>query len=500
MPEKPLLVATSQPTRPLAAALLLVAVAACGHVSPAAYVDRRMGEALPASTSAGGVGEAAAHLGPFDASAPPGGAAREGPRLEGAVGSAATPLRLADLLDLALSRDPATRAAWHEARAAAATVGSRRAAYLPTITAAGLLQDQSTSLTAEEPPHTLFGGASAELTWLLLDLGTRGARQEGAELDLRAARLAHQAAALDLTLSVEVAWFQFQTARALAGAAAVTVKQAEASREAAEARRRAGAATLADVLQARTALSQARLEAQRLEGQVLALRGALATLVGLPPTTALEVVPLPETLPADLALPEVERLLEEAGQRNPELARARAEAAAADARARAAATADLPTLSLGGTLGSAWPLDPSSPAIETWSAGLILTVPITDGRRARFDAEAARQAAQAAEARAEQATRRAGLDVWTSLQALRTSGQRIETSRDLLASATSGLEVVGARYREGVGSILDLLSAQNALAGARAEEILARADWLVAVARLARATGRALPATDGAPR
>ena len=155
---------------------------------------------------------------------------------------------------------------------------------------------------------------------------------------------------------------------------------------------------------------------------------------------------------------------------------------------------------MGGTAGSIWPLAPSGSALEAWTAGLVLSVPLVDGGRARFDAQAAREAARAAHERAASADRAARLDVWTSLQALRTSGRRIETSRDLLASAEAGLEVAAARYKEGVGSILDLMAAQNSLASARAEEILARADWLVAIARLARATGRALPASDGALR
>ena len=90
------------------------------------------------------------------------------------------------------------------------------------------------------------------------------------------------------------------------------------------------------------------------------------------------------------------------------------------------------------------------------------------------------------------------LDVWTSFQALRTAARRGETARDLLASATEGVQVAAGRYREGVGSILDLLTSQAALESARAEEILARADWLLGLARLARATGRLLPASAGA--
>jgi len=303
---------------------------------------------------------------------------------------------------------------------------------------------------------------------------------------------------LDLALQVEETWYQYQAARALVAASASSLAQARASLDAAEARRRAGAGTIADVLQARTALSQLELDAQRLEGQALALRGALASLAGLPPSADLEVGDLPASVRAAAALPEVERLLSEAARANPELARARALADAAGARATAAARTNLPTLAFAGTAGRTWPVAPGGAGGDSWSAGLFLRVPIFEGGRTSHDALAAREAAEAARERVEQASRRVALDVWTSLQGLRTAGRRVETSRDLLASATAGAEVATARYKEGVGTILDLLSSQSSLEVARAEEILARSDWLVSLARLARAIGRALPSPDGA--
>jgi len=305
-------------------------------------------------------------------------------------------------------------------------------------------------------------------------------------------------AALDLALQVEETWYQEQAARALVAASRASLAQAQASLDAAEARRRAGAATVADVLQARTALSLMQLEAQRLEGQALAFRGALASLAGLSPSAELEVGELPASVQAAAAQPEVERLLAEAARANPELARARALADAADARATAAERSGLPTLSIAGTAGRVWQVAPERSPSDAWTAGLFLRVPIFEGGRTSHDALAAREAAEAARARVEETGRRVALSVWTSLQALRTAGRRVDTSRDLLASATAGAEVAAGRYREGVGSILDLLSAQTSLEVARAEEILARGDWLVSLARLARATGRAMPSPDGA--
>jgi outer membrane protein TolC len=72
---------------------------------------------------------------------------------------------------------------------------------------------------------------------------------------------------------------------------------------------------------------------------------------------------------------------------------------------------------------------------------------------------------------------------------LRTANDRVRTSRDLLASATQSEVVARERYREGVGSIVDLLVAQNALAAARAQSVDARWQWRTALSQLAHDVG-----------
>jgi outer membrane protein TolC len=72
---------------------------------------------------------------------------------------------------------------------------------------------------------------------------------------------------------------------------------------------------------------------------------------------------------------------------------------------------------------------------------------------------------------------------------VRTAAQRVRTAHDLLASAEQSEQVAAGRYKEGVGSILDVLTAQSALALARAQEVQARADWILSVASLAHDTG-----------
>jgi outer membrane protein TolC len=83
----------------------------------------------------------------------------------------------------------------------------------------------------------------------------------------------------------------------------------------------------------------------------------------------------------------------------------------------------------------------------------------------------------------------------------------VSTSGELLSAATQSLDVAQARYREGVGSILDLLTAQSALADARTQAVQSRWTWYSALAQLTYDVGALgprgespLPLTSGPAR
>jgi outer membrane protein TolC len=273
-------------------------------------------------------------------------------------------------------------------------------------------------------------------------------------------------------------------------AARTSERDAATNLEAAEKRRAAGLATIADVLQARTARSQATLDAQTIAGGVATLRGALATAIGLPANVSFDVLPLPAEVPAGQVAAAAEELIARAIARRPDLAEARELWQAAEANLHKVRGEGLPRLSLSGTAGRTW-YDPSefASSADTWSVALALRVPLFTGFKNRYDLVKARaRADQAAEA-ARGTERDIVFDVWASFNDLETAAQRIVTSRDLLASAEESEKVAFGRYKEGVGTILDLLNAQSALARARALEVAARADWIFAAARLARSTG-----------
>ena len=102
----------------------------------------------------------------------------------------------------------------------------------------------------------------------------------------------------------------------------------------------------------------------------------------------------------------------------------------------------------------------------------------------------------AAQADAESFEQQVILQVWQSYQSVKTAEKQVGSARDLLASARQSAEVADGRYKAGVGSILDLLTAQTALANARAQEVQARANWLLSITSLAHDTGSLGPANN----
>jgi len=167
---------------------------------------------------------------------------------------------------------------------------------------------------------------------------------------------------------------------------------------------------------------------------------------------------------------------------------------AAKSHATSILSRGLPQIVLTGNMNELAFIQPGYPTGNSYAAALTLRWPLFTGFRDSYDAAQANEQAKAAGARAESVEQQAILSVWSSYQSVKTAVQRVRTSRDLLASAQQSAEVTQGRYKEGVGNILDVLTAQAALASARAQEVQARADWQLSVASLAHDTGSLGPA------
>jgi outer membrane protein TolC len=406
-------------------------------------------------------------------------------------------------LDWALRSSPRTRETWLAARAAAAEVESQRSAYYPDVNATGTALRQKGTVGAGQfsfQQTTLT--PAADFSWLLLDFGGRAADVAETRQQLIAAGFTHNQAIQDVVLDVAQAYYRYVSARALRDAAQADLAEAKKNLEAAEGRHQAGLATVADELQAKTAVSTAQLALQQAAGDMQVIRGALATAMGLPPELPVDAAPLAEDVPVLAASETIGAALDRALAGRPDLLAARARIEAARARVARERADGLPTLTLSGSGNRIFYKGVDRDPATNYSALLQMRVPLFSGFEHHWDVERARAEAEQADAQADLLERQVRLQVFTSYYDLQTAAQRYATAQDLLAAADESARVAGGRYHEGVGSILDLLSAQSTLANARAQKILARADWLLALARLAHDTGTlgiAPPAPPQAP-
>lgn len=395
-------------------------------------------------------------------------------------------LGLAEVVESALCRNPQTREVWANARFQAAQVGVAQAAYLPGVNATLSAGRERTNLAASDSPANR---ASVELalSYLLYDFGARAAALENAR-QLFAAAVASRDSMVQAVFHGAVqAYYQVQAARAALQAAIQSERANEESFRAAQARYGVGGATPADQLQARTAYSQASLVRIQAEGALRVAEGGLAAFIGRDADQAVPLAPAATLAPASAGEQDVTGLIALARQRRPDLRAAEARVQAARAGAAAAVAGGKPSLSLG--VSGANSQSGGDASVNSAFLGLTLSVPIFSGYATTYRVRAAEAQVEASTAQRDRLDLQVALDVWNAHHNLLTSAQSLRSSADLLASAEQSERVALGRYKAGVGSILDVLTAQSALAGARQQRVQAEFNWNLARATLALAVG-----------
>lgn len=398
-------------------------------------------------------------------------------------------LTLAEVVDIGLRNNPSTRLSWANARAAAAAYGSERGTYFPTVD--GEVTGTRLKTVASQGRSAVTQSVlspSLNLSYLLFDFGGRSGNVGAARNALVAANFTHNATLQGVVLQIQSAYFQYVAGRALLEAQRTTEREARTNLSAAEERHRVGVATIADVLQARTAASQAALATQATEGDLQTSRGALALALGLPANIPYDVDSAAGELPVSLLADSVDTLIARAIEARPDLAAAQAEFEASRAQISVARGNRLPSLVLNGTGGRTYTTTLPQGG-NNYTVSLGLRIPLFAGFSRVYDQRQAVALADAAAARADALGQQVVFEVFRSYHALQTAARRVRTTGDLIASAEQSSEVALGRYRAGVGSVLDLLAAQTALADARAQQVLARLEWNTSLARLAHDTG-----------
>jgi TolC family type I secretion outer membrane protein len=401
------------------------------------------------------------------------------------------PLTLVQLTDLALSNNPATKIAWAQVRSSDAGVELARAGYWPQITLAYDYEKEKvpTGTSGAVIPETLYG-PSVDLSWLLFDFGTRSGTIDAAKFNRTAAELDANQTLQDLILEVEQDYYQVLGLQAVQDADLQSVQDASANLENANQRKTSGLATIGDVYQAQAALAGAKLALQTAQGQLASARGILAIALGYPADTDIPLAPWGTEIDAKMPDANVHELLAKAAQARPELLAAKAQQQAAVASLEATRGQGWPTLTLNGSAGrTTTEISGGKNTANTYNADLTLSFPLFTG----FANQAANRQAQAAvdvaDATNEQLIQAVQLEVWQAYQNMRTAVSNLDTAELQLKSSQQAADVTQARYKNGLDSILDVLSAQATLANARVQQVQAHLNWFAALAAMGHAMG-----------
>ncbi len=458
----------------IAAGLLLVTLYGCGSLDPWGVLSQ-----APPSPSE-----------PFTGDVEAGKEATAG-ILPAADALAGRTLSLAECIRVALEQNPRTTAAWQAARAAAARVGRAKAEYLPAIGfSVGATRGDAAELDGKDDPgvqkqyDAVFG-----VRYLLFDGGGRESRVEGATAELLAANFRHSTVLQDLALSVEDAYYNLLAARSLEEVAAETVKQREYQLELAQARYRVGVVARSDVLKAETEEADADLALVRAQNAVHVAKGRLARTMGLRVNADFQIAHVPEeSYPRELE--NVELLLEEASQSRPELKTALAQIQAERAAVRLAQSRYWPAVAFDTAFG--WLGRSLLPDQKQWGLGLSADLPLFTGFDRTYQLHEAEAGLGRAIAERRDLLQGIELEVWTTYWQIIESSQAVEAARRLVTSAEESARVAEGEYKNGTGTIVDLIIAQTAHTAARNELIQARLDWHTAMAGFERAVGRSL--------
>jgi outer membrane protein len=289
-------------------------------------------------------------------------------------------------------------------------------------------------------------------------------------------------------LTLEQAYFTYNAARALASADSLTVKEDSANLAAATAEHTAGIATISDVLQAQTTLSQQMLQLETDVGSVQTTRGSLAVAMGFPANLPYDIVAEPPDVPIQGITESIDSLVATAVRARPDLASFRAQLAQAQANVGVVRAQGLPALTLNGSDNYVY-ANPSSLNGNSYVLSAGISWPIFQSFKNSYDLLQAQEQAKAQAANAEFQRDQVVNQVFTAYYNLRTATARVRSTDDLIRSAQANYDVASGRYKQGVGNILEVLTAQAALAAARSQEAQARWTWHSTLAQLSHDVG-----------
>ena len=369
-------------------------------------------------------------------------------------------------------------------REARATIRFNRASQFPTISTAPSAAYQKASDYSPAYPSKIQEASTGDFVLPFdlsyeLDLWGRVRRTVAAAREEAQATAAdYETAKLSLEAELAMDYFELRSADAQKALLDDTVKAYTQNVQLTTHRYKGGVAPRSDVAQAQTQLDTTRVQDTDITVERAQLEHAIAILIGKPPAELtltsseasqsawrpglLAAVPLaiqPPNIPTGLP--------SELLQRRPDIAAAERRMAEANQQIGIARAAYFPTITLDGIAGfegthlSNWFTWPAG----YWAVGPTLAETLFDAGRRGATSESARANYDAAVATYRQTSLTAFQEVEDNLAALRILQNEAQQQDEAIASSRDSLHLFTSRYRGGVDTYLQVITAQTILLG-----------------------------------
>ena len=409
--------------------------------------------------------------------------------------------RLADLIDLAEQLNPATRAAWQNAKQALALLGVSKSAYYPFLSlAAGAgytrffvpfpklqinqaaLQRaiatggpllSAVTLTEGNPLHfDILYQSELTMKWLLFDFGQRDATVSAAREGLLIANIAFNATHQRVVFEVSQGFYAYNLARESVKVAESALQTAQTVNSAVQARVANGLATQPESLQAQQQLAQAQFNLEKARGSERDAFVDLMNAIGLSPTIPIRITEsFAGSVAIDLETPVTSLVMRALSQR-PDLVVSLAKVRAAEDKIKAIKASYFPKINALANVGygeervsiGTNTIDSSAP---TFGGGLALQLDVFDGFLRDRSLQAARAELQAASEQLQQTRDEAVREVWKSYTDLRTAIRSGVAAAALLKSSQGAYDAVLASFKLGFSTYTDVVTNETKLTSAR---------------------------------
>jgi len=414
-------------------------------------------------------------------------------------------LDLGALIDLGLSKNPRTRAAWFQARALDAATSEAKAAYFPKVSAAfagGYDKWYTPAVNAPDDFRRRQATTVLSIEYLLLDFGRRAADVSRAVSLLNSAGLSFERRIQEVVFQIQRSYFAHEAALVQLQAATAMLAFAQTVEATVKWETSTGLSSNPDLLRAKKTTLNCEYELEAAQALVHTTLGDVCVAVGLPANAPVRLASAEMPVSTGDLREKAGQLIEQALASRPDLAARAADVSAREADTRRAVADFFPEVKIEGNYAySAFQYNAAAgdsrgdhaQGVNGYGAFLTAKWDLFDGfarvaqeRKRRDEENASREELVLARL---DATR----DVWSACQTALASARRVDYAEGFVASAKENFESVSLGYEGGLHTVAEISEAASQLAVSRSARAVAVAEYSTSLASLALAVGQPVP-------